>query len=134
MQANLISLVVEGVFERFPGLRVVSAENGFGWVPSLLWRLDHTYASLASEVPHLKRPPSEYLREHVWYCTQPVEEPETTASFLRLLDQIGDDRLVFASDYAHWDWDAPDAVLPTRLPEEVRHKLFYENARALYRL
>lgn len=134
MQANLISLVIEGVFERFPGLRVVSAENGFGWAPSLMWRLDNTFELLHSEVPHLKRRPSEYLREHVWYCTQPVEEPERPADFLRTVEQIGADRLVFASDYAHWDWDAPDAVLPTRIPDDVRHKIFYENARQLYRL
>src|SRR5438067_4126155 len=74
MQANLISLVVEGVFERFPDLRVVSAENGFGWVPPLLWRLDSAYALLRDEVPHLRRRPSEYLREHGWFCKQPVGE------------------------------------------------------------
>jgi predicted TIM-barrel fold metal-dependent hydrolase len=134
MQANLISLVVEGVFERFPDLRVVSAENGFGWVPPLLWRLDDAYALLRDEVPQLRRPPSEYLREHVWFCTQPVEEPDRPADFLRLVEQIGAERLVFASDYAHWDWDAPDTALPARLPEEVRRKIFYENARELYRL
>jgi len=134
MQANLISLVVEGVFERFPTLRVVSAENGFGWVPSLLWRLDSTYKLLAGEVPHLRRPPSEYLREHVWYCTQPVEEPERPDDFLWLVEQVGADCLIFASDYAHWDWDAPDTALPSRLPKEVRRDIMYENARALYRL
>ena len=60
--------------------------------------------------------------------------PETPASFLRLIEQIGADRLVFASDYAHWDWDAPDTALPARLPDEVRRKIYYENARELYRL
>ncbi len=134
MQANLISLIFEGVFERFPGLRVVSAENGFGWVPSLAWRLDNTHALLGDEVPHLRRRPSEYLREHVWFCTQPVEEPERPQDFLRLIEQVGADRLIFASDYAHWDWDAPDAVLPPRLPAAVSSKIFYENARDLYRL
>ncbi len=134
MQANLISMVYEGVFERFPRLRVVSAENGFGWAPSLAWRLDNTHALLGDELPHLKRKPSEYLREHVWFCTQPVEEPEHASDLLRTIDQIGADRLIFASDYAHWDWDAPDTVLPPRLDERIRRKILYENARALYRL
>lgn len=134
MQANLISLVVEGVFERFPELRFVSAENGFGWAPSLGWRLDNTYELLRGEVPHLRRRPSEYLREHVWFCTQPIEEPDKPAYFLRLVEQIGAERLIFASDYAHWDWDAPDTALPARLPDDVRRKIFYENARDLYRL
>lgn len=134
MQANLISMVVEGIFERFPALRVVSAENGFGWVPSLTWRLDSTYRLLRGEVPHLKRLPSDYIREHVWFCTQPVEEPHRPADLLTLIEQIGAERLIFASDYAHWDWDAPDMVLPARLPDAIRRKIFYENARALYRL
>ncbi|MGN6562638.1 MAG: amidohydrolase family protein [Thermomicrobiales bacterium] len=134
MQANLISLVVEGVFERFPTLRVVSAENGFGWAASLMWRLDNTYRLLRAEVPHLKRLPSEYLREHVWYCTQPIEEPHKPVYFKQVLEQIGADRLIFASDYAHWDWDAPDTAFPIRLPDDTRRQIFYDNARRLYRL
>ena len=135
MQANLVSLVVEGVFEHFPELRVVSVENGFAWVPSLMWRLDTTYKVLKSEVPHLKRLPSEYLRDHVWYSTQPMEEPPEPAYFLQVLEQIGaTDRLMYASDYPHWDWDAPETAFPVRLPEDVRHRIFYENARQLYRL
>lgn len=132
MQANLISMVVEGVFARFPSLRFISAENGFAWVPSLLWRLDATYDLLRDEVPHLRRRPSEYIREHVWFCTQPVEEPERPQDLPWLIAQIGADRLVFASDYAHWDWDAPDTAIPARLPEATRRAIYYDNARALY--
>lgn len=133
MQANLISLIVEGVFDRFPGMRVISAENGFGWVPSLMWRLDATHDLLSSEVPHLTRRPSEYL-DHVWFCTQPVEEPHRPRDIAWVIEQVGPDRLIFASDYAHWDWDAPNTVLPASLPEEIKRKIFYENARELYRL
>lgn len=134
MAANLISMIVEGVFDRFPGLRVVSAENGFGWVPSLMWRLDSTYDVLKGEVPHLTRRPSEYLDGHVWFCTQPIEEPHQPRDLGWIIEQIGVDRLVFASDYAHWDWDSPDTALPSWLPEDVRRKIFYENAQELYRL
>ena len=134
MQANVISLVVEGVFERVPTLRVVSAENGFGWAPALMWRLDTTYDLLRGEAPHLTRRPSEYIREHVWFCTQPVEEPHRADDLLWLIEQVGVDHLIFASDYAHWDWDAPDTVLPARLPDDVKWKIYFDNARALYRL
>src|SRR5581483_10387800 len=54
MQANLTSLVLDGAFERFPGLNVVSVENGFGWAPSLMWRLDAAWKLLKSEVPSLR--------------------------------------------------------------------------------
>ncbi|MEQ1770584.1 MAG: amidohydrolase family protein, partial [Devosia sp.] len=53
-QSGLVSLVVEGVFERWPDLRVVLVESGFTWAPSLMWRLDRHWKTLKSEVPHLK--------------------------------------------------------------------------------
>ena len=52
VQANVTSLVMEGVFDRF-GVKFVSVENAFGWVPSLMWRLDAAWKLLGSEVPHL---------------------------------------------------------------------------------
>src|SRR5204862_3232133 len=58
MQANIISMVAEGVFEAFPSLKLVSVENGFGWIPSLMWRLDSAYSLLRSEIPHVRRLPS----------------------------------------------------------------------------
>jgi predicted TIM-barrel fold metal-dependent hydrolase len=135
MQANLISMVAEGVFERFPGLKVVSAENGFGWMPSLMWRLDNSWRLLKSEAPQLKHEPSYYLREHVYLCTQPVEEPHRPEYFRQIFDHMGGyDRVVFASDYPHWDWDDPDQALPPGLPAEIRRAIFYDNAARCYRL
>jgi predicted TIM-barrel fold metal-dependent hydrolase len=134
-QDQVISLVVEGVFERVPGLKFVLIEGGFGWLPPLMWRLDRAWRKLKAEVPFLKRPPSEYIREHFWVTTQPVEEPEDPNDFRQLLDDLGmDDRVMFSTDYPHWDFDAPDAAIPTTLPLELRRKIMSENARALYRL
>jgi predicted TIM-barrel fold metal-dependent hydrolase len=135
MQANIISLVVEGVFEAFPGLHVVSVENGFAWAAAMMWRLDASWHVLKSEVPHLKRAPSEYVREHCYWSTQPMEEPHKGRYFAELLEQLGlDDRLMFASDYPHWDWDAPEGAFPVRLPDELKSKIYYQNAQRLYRL
>jgi predicted TIM-barrel fold metal-dependent hydrolase len=135
MQANIISLVAEGVFERFPGLRLVSAENGFGWLPSLMWRMDNSWQLMKSEAPQLKHEPSHYIREHIYLCTQPVEEPHKPEYFGQMLDYLGGgDRIVFASDYPHWDWDDPDHVLPPRLPDAVQQAIFYDNAARCYDL
>jgi predicted TIM-barrel fold metal-dependent hydrolase len=136
MQANLISLVAEGVFEQFPTLKVVSVENGFGWIPSLCWRLDSAWTMLRSEVPHLKHAPSEYIREHVYLTTQPVEEPHKPEYFTQLLEQYGDmtSHILFASDYPHWDSDNPDMVLPPYLPKSITDGIYYENARRLFGL
>jgi len=65
-------------------------EAGFAWLPSLAWRLDRLWRRLRVETPHLKRLPSEYIRNHVWLTTQPMEEPQQRE---HVLDAIGLDRL-----------------------------------------
>ena len=90
-RSALASLVLEGVFERFPKLKMVMIEAGFGWAPSLAWRLDKVWQRLQSEVPHVKRPPSEYIREQVWWTTQPMEDPERREHLFDVdrLDRLG---------------------------------------------
>ena len=86
-------------------------------------------------MPHLRALPSEYIDRHVWLTTQPIEEPSRPEHFLQLLEEIGGaERLLFATDYPHWDFDAPDRALPVRLAPETERKIMSENARALYRL
>lgn len=85
-QGVAISLVTEGVFAHLPDLKVVVVEAGFAWVPSVAWRLDHHWARLRDEVPHLTRPPSEYMRENLWFTTQPMDEPERTRDLRHILD------------------------------------------------
>jgi predicted TIM-barrel fold metal-dependent hydrolase len=134
-QDQLTSLVCNGVFERFPKLRVISVENGFAWLPALIWRLDRAWHKLAADVPELTRPPSEYIREHVWVTTQPIEEPPTDAQFMGLLTQMGmDDRIMFSTDYPHWDFDSPTRALPNAVPPELRAKIMGRNAIDLYGL
>jgi predicted TIM-barrel fold metal-dependent hydrolase len=133
-QDQVISLVTEGVFERFPKLKFVLIEGGFGWLPPLMWRLDRAYAKLKEEVPHLRRLPSEYVRDHFWLTTQPVEEPHDPADFALLLDDLGmDDRVMFSTDYPHWDFDAPDAAIPTSIGPERQQRIMSGNAHSLYR-
>ena len=131
-QAFLTSFVIEGVFERIPATKLVLIESGFGWVPSLAWRLDKIWRRLRDETPHLKRLPSEYIREHVWLTTQPMEEPATRDHVLDTIDCIGWDRLLFATDYPHWDYDDPAHILPMPVPEAKRRDFFLGNALRLY--
>ncbi len=134
-QAHLISLVCEGVFEEFPDLKVVFIEGGLAWIAPLLWRLDRSWRQLKAENPRLRKAPSEYVRSHFWLTTQPVEEPPGPGQFLEMLSQLGmDDRLLFSTDYPHWDFDNPDSALPSAVPAALRQKMRRDNARALYRL
>jgi hypothetical protein len=134
-QDQVISLVCEGVFERFPRLRVVMIENGFAWLPALMWRLDRSWRKLKDELPYSSRLPSEYIRDHIWTTTQPIEEPPSDKQFLALLEQMNmNDHILFATDYPHWDFDAPTRTFPACLPPELRTKILGANANELYRL
>ena len=134
LAASVTSLIVEGVFERYPELKIVLIEAGFAWIPSLGWRLDQNWKRMKDEVPHLRRAPSEYLREHFWVSTQPMEEAEEPDHVLDVMAWIGWDKILFASDYPHWDFDDPFVALPPSLSEERRNKIYSGNAKALYRL
>jgi uncharacterized protein len=129
-QTVLTSLVMEGVFERFPRLKIVIIEGGFAWLPALSWRLDKVFERMRGELAHLKRRPSDYLREHVWLTTQPMEEPDDRRQLLDVMGWIGWDRLLFASDYPHWDFDDPFRAFPAAMPAERSRQILTANARA----
>jgi predicted TIM-barrel fold metal-dependent hydrolase len=131
-QAGLSSMLLEGIFERFPTLKVIQVEAGFAWAPSLAWRLDKVWQTLRAETPHLRKPPSETMRTQVWWTTQPMEEPEPREHLLDTIGWMGWDRLLFATDYPHWDYDDPAYALPLRVSEDQRSGLFLNNARAVY--
>jgi hypothetical protein len=133
-QTVLASLVLEGVFERHPKLKMIMIEAGFGWTPSLCWRLDKVWQRLRSEVPHVKRPPSEYIRERIYWTTQPMEDPERRQDLFDVIDWIGWDKLLFATDYPHWDFDEPSRVLPPGVSDDNRAAFYLGNARKVYGL
>lgn len=131
---HLVSMVCEGVFVKFPKLKVVLVEGGIAWLPGLMWRLDKNYKALRSTVPWLTRLPSEYIRDHCYLSTQPIEEPDNPQHLIDLFNMIDAENIIlFSSDYPHWDFDPPTQILK-RLKPEAKRKIFYENARALYNL
>jgi uncharacterized protein len=134
MQAQLTSMILEGVFEQFPDIRIVLVEGGFAWVPSLGWRLDRLWTRMRDEVPHAKHPPSHYLRRNVFFTTQPMEEPDDPAEILLTLEQIGWDHVLFSTDYPHWDFDDPRYAFKVALPEARKRAILHDNAAKLYRL
>jgi uncharacterized protein len=128
------SMVFEGVFEQFPKLRVLLVETGFAWAPALCWRMDQHWERMRDEVPHVKRKPSEYVREHFWYSSQPMDEPEHPEHLRDVIDWIGWDRIVFSTDYPHWDFDDPAFAFKCKLSREEREKIFSANAKSLFGL
>lgn len=130
---QVISLVASGVFEEFPTLRFVLQEGGFTWLPAMMWRMDMAFDLLHEEMAHLPEKPSHYLRRHFWFTTQPIEEPERPEYFMQAVDRLGlRDRILFSSDYPHWDFDDPTRAIPREVPRDLRADIMFNNAAALY--
>jgi uncharacterized protein len=137
MLTHVQSFVVQGVFEKYPGLRLFVAGAATAWIPGLFFRLDVNWRGLRREVPWVRRPPSEYFREHVRVSTWPLEQPagaDGAERLVRLLSAFGgaEDLLCFASGYPHWNSDDAGS-LAGRLPASWHPKVFHDNARAWFR-
>jgi len=125
--AQLLSLISEGVFVKFPGLKVVLMESGVSWLPGLIWRSDKTWRAVRTEVPWLTKAPSEIIRQHVRFTLQPFDTPPRVEQMHRLLEQFGSDEiLLFSTDYPHWHFDGDDAV-PDGISPSLLQKILFEN-------
>jgi predicted TIM-barrel fold metal-dependent hydrolase len=127
-QANVSSLVFEGTFETFPRLKFAFVEWGFAWAPPLMWAMDARWRGLRPDTPWVKRPPSEYVLDHIRWTTQPLDEPESQDHLRAVLDMIHADRtILFSTDYPHWDNEFPDRVLRGLTPE-LQQRILVDNA------
>lgn len=131
-QSQLASLVCEGVFTKFPDLKVVLLESGVTWLPAFAWRLNKFWFGLRSEVPWVQAPPIEIIRNHVRLTVQPLDGPRDPAEVERAVNHLGsDEMLLYASDYPHWQFDG-DAVVPAGLPASMIDKMQVENPLRTY--
>jgi uncharacterized protein len=126
-QAQLLSLVAEGVFTKFPNLTVVLAESGFTWLPQFMWRQVKTWRAMRAEIPWVDRAPAEIIRDNVRFTLQPTDAPPEPDQLTQTIDMIGTDRaLLFSTDYPHWQFDGDDA-LPAGLDASLIRKLLVDN-------
>ena len=103
MQQALIAMVIGGVFEFHPKLRVGYLEAQNSWVPGLLTRIEWDYPQYRdSHAPYLSLTPREYFRRNCWAAVEGSEpEIEATAGL------IGADRMCISTDYPHFDSNFP---------------------------
>ncbi|MFQ4144870.1 amidohydrolase family protein [Chlorogloeopsis sp. ULAP02] len=128
----LLALIEGGVLERYPKLKVGFLESGCGWLPYWLWRLDKEYEELYWEVKdNVKMKPSEYFRRQ---CFIEIEPTEPYIS--EIISYIGENNLIFGSDYPHLDHD-PNVVkkavaLEEHLSPEIVKKILWDNPARFY--
>ena len=129
---QLASLICEGIFEKFPTLRVVLIESGVTWLPAFLWRMDKLWKGVRPEIPWVSRSPSELVRSHVRLTIQPFDAPDDPDIVARIIDHLRSDELLLsASDWPHWQFDG-DAVLPPHLPDALVRKIMVDNPLKTY--
>jgi len=128
----LATMVFSGVLERHPGLKLVLAESGVGWLPYFLNRMDMEWSALRDKLDYAPSiAPSELFRRQVLAT---FEEESLAAHFIPLL---GADSCMWASDYPHTDSTFPesrraiDEALGT-LDAEDRRKITATNCARLY--
>jgi uncharacterized protein len=129
---TLNSLLTEGVFVKFPRLKVVLIESGVTWLPAYLWRINKTWRGVRAETPWLDRLPSEVIRERVRLTIQPFDDPDSLSQIETIVEEIGSDRmLLFSTDYPHWHFEGTEAV-PFGLPSDLIRKILVDNPLETY--
>jgi predicted TIM-barrel fold metal-dependent hydrolase len=132
---HLTNWLVNGLPERFPKLKVCWIESGLAWIPFLMQRLDNEWMMRSSEVPLLKRRPSDYMRE-MYYSSQPMEMVHNKEALELTFKMINaETQLMYASDYPHWDMDLPSTIydLPF-LSETAKRNILGGNAKRVFNL
>jgi len=134
---QLTSMVLDGVFEYFPRLRVAFLEAGIGWVPYMMDRLDEEYERRAKRwAPFLSKKPSEYLGGGNIYYSCEVEERTLPYA----IELLGEDNIFFPSDYPHerdradFLGDIPEFVERTDISDRAKEKILWHNSLRFYNI
>jgi predicted TIM-barrel fold metal-dependent hydrolase len=126
------AIIYSGLLEQFPELKVAFLEAGAGWVPYWMEHMDGEWGKRKFDAPLLKAAPSEYMRSGRVYVS--CEPEERTLPYVA--EWLGEDQLLFPSDYPHWDCGFPDSVdeLAERedVSEQLKRKIFCDNPQRLY--
>jgi uncharacterized protein len=122
----LTTMVYDGVFERFPRLRVATIEAASGWVVEWIDRLDYRYSYMGHS-SQMKRPASAYFARNIWVAADPTER-----LLPYMVELVGDDKFFIGSDYPHAE-GFTDPVANARkalakLPESSVNKILGDNA------
>ena len=131
------NMIFEGVFERFPQLRVAFLEAGSGWLPYMMDRMDEEFEKpYRFQAPLLKKTPSEYIRSGQVWTTCEVEEK----ALIHVLRQFNPRCVMWPSDYPHerlpgmFKRDIPEFLGRGDLSDEEKRRILYDNPNEFYRL
>jgi predicted TIM-barrel fold metal-dependent hydrolase len=128
----MVDMICGGVLERHPKLKVAFLECYCGWVSFWLHRMDHAVAKSRSSPIKNKLRPSEYFKRQCWISAEAERE------LPMIIELVGDNNIVYSTDYPHGDSDYPHAVeemLQVKgVSTEARRKIFWDNCARLYNI
>ncbi|WP_370591420.1 amidohydrolase family protein [Saccharopolyspora montiporae] len=131
---HLTNWVINGIPERFPGLKTIWIESGLAWVPFLMQRLDHEYLMRQSDAPLLTKLPSDYMRD-MYFTSQPIEITDTGLLEATFRAMDAEHTLMYSSDWPHWDFDVPGRIMGIPfLSEQGKRNVLGETARKVFGL
>ena len=134
VERSIVVFVLGGVLERFPRLRIVSAENDAAWMAYLMWRMDAIHSRLSALAPaKLSLKPSDYIKRQVYatFINEPV--------FVDELHRYPADNIMWSSDYPHTaaSWPRSQEFIDSTfagLEEGTRRKIVHDTAARVYSL
>ena len=128
--------MLQGVNERFPGLKFVFQESGLFWVPMIQYRLDEVSPEAPGGSAAAEISSSEYIKEYFYFGTQPIEAPKNMKHLEAVFEAAdGFKHFVYCSDYPHFDFDDPQAILRLSfLTSDQKADVLGRNALDLFKL
>jgi len=134
---QLTDMMFAGVFDRFPTLKFAFLEAGCSWIPFMMDRMDYEYDSMHGirSRKEMKKRPSDYFREGVsiWVSLELGEQ-----SVKYVVDYVGSERLLYASDYPHepsyedLTTDLPEFLENAPISAEAKANIVYNNVKKFY--
>lgn len=129
---QVLSLVAEGVFQKFPELKFVFSESGVTWLPACLWRFNKTWRGVRPEIPWVKRIPADIVRDNIRLTLQPFDAHDPRRELQRWVEQMRSDRmLLFSTDFPHWHFEGTDA-LPADVSSPLARRILFDNPLETY--
>lgn len=132
---TMTSLIEQGTPVKFPDLEFVFVEAGLLWAAYMMFRLNKEHSMQPDAAPLLEKPPEAYIREQFYFGTQPIEEPSDPRQIELILELLGAESIMFASDFPHWDFDNPQTIIETlraSLDSEDVRKVLTTNAASVF--
>jgi predicted TIM-barrel fold metal-dependent hydrolase len=127
----LCSVILAGVCERHPRLRLVLGESGIGWLPYMLERLDDTWEERLTDDCPLSLPPSTYFKRQIYATFQKDRHG------VRAMAEIAPDNVMWGSDYPHRDgtWPFSRKVIEEQfrgIEPAIARKMLWDNVHRVY--